>query len=185
MRQTWKSLNAFDEAHSLLLQKCKHIFILPGVPRVRPFIPHYHSCIPNVDASLQFFENKIKQVAPYLATRNDDLDQKSSPPARSLYRIVLSLEEDGLVTALNAAVSANPNVSFGSYPIVDHEVYKTIITVEARSTGGYTKGQIRLLDRSRGAGKEAGAIPRVPSNIEFETLDVSLLDYACVNAFLH
>lgn len=85
-----------------------------------------------------------------------------------MYRIVLSLEEDGLVAALNDSVAANPNVCFGSYP-VDHEVYKTIITVEARSTGGYTKGTTRLLERSRGAGKEADAIPRVPSNIEFQT----------------
>jgi len=131
--------------------KCKNIFILPGVP--------------------QFFESKIKQVAPHIATRNDDLDQKAPPPARSMYRIVLSLEEDGLVTALNAAVSANPNVSFGSYPIVDHELYKTIITVEARATGGYAKGQIKVIERNRGAGKELGAIPRVPSNIEFQTFD--------------
>ncbi|EJK51691.1 hypothetical protein THAOC_29118 [Thalassiosira oceanica] len=117
---------------------------------------------------LQFFERKIKQLAPYIVTRNDDLDQKSSPPARRMYRIVLSLEEDGLVAALNDSVAANPNVCFGSYP-VDHEIYKTIITVEARSTGGYTKGTTRLLERSRGAGKEADAIPRVPSNIEFQT----------------
>lgn len=128
--------------------QCKNIFILPGVPR--------------------FFESKIKQLAPYIVTRNDDLDQKSSPPARRMYRIVLSLEEDGLVAALNDSVAANPNVCFGSYP-VDHEIYKTIITVEARSTGGYTKGTTRLLERSRGAGKEADAIPRVPSNIEFQT----------------
>jgi hypothetical protein len=48
------------------------------------------------------------------------------------YRIVLSLDEDSIVSALNAAVEAHPHVSFGSYPMFNNSECRTIITLEGR-----------------------------------------------------
>ena len=121
---------------------------------------------------LTFFEKKVNQLATYLPTASSTLiprggfqeediglnvDQESqtengqsTPPPRSdTYRIVLSLEEESIVPALNASVGAHPHVSFGSYPIVDDPEYKTIITLEGRFyNGGYTKGSQRFLEKS-------------------------------------
>jgi len=134
--------------------QCQNLFILPGVP--------------------QFFENNINRLATHLPGASSTLEQsaqvggsqededvglsvdqptqtenQSAPPPRSdTYRIVLSLEENSIVSALNASVTAHPHVSFGSYPIVDDPVYKTIITLEGRFyNGGYTKSSQRLLGK--------------------------------------
>lgn len=132
--------------------QCQNIFILPGVPT--------------------YFQKKINDLAAYLPTASSKLAQaatigdediglsvdisaqteKQHPtrsPRSDTYRIVLSLEEESIVSALNATVAAHPHVSFGSYPIVDDPEYKTIITLEGRFyTGGYTKGSQRLLEQS-------------------------------------
>jgi len=111
------------------LLQVQNIFILPGVP--------------------VFFERKIKRLAAYLPSttpqRVDEIglevDQTLSKPEnpgrpspfRSVpYRIVLSLDEDAIVSALNAAVDAHPHVAFGSYPIFDDTECRTIITLEGR-----------------------------------------------------
>ena len=120
-----------EESAEWPVLQVKNVFILPGVP--------------------QFFNKKIQQVAAYLPKRTTsaDLDEdiglsvdqsaqseasQSSPTLLSrsdTYRIVLSLPEENIVTALNAAVEAHPHVSFGSYPIVNSEL-KTIITLEGK-----------------------------------------------------
>jgi molybdopterin-biosynthesis enzyme MoeA-like protein len=111
------------------LLQCQNIFILPGVP--------------------EFFERKIKSVAAYLPSttpqRAEDVglemdhsplrQGKQCPPSNSRrvsYRIVLSLDEDAIVSALNAAVEAHPHVSFGSYPMFNNPECRTIITLEGR-----------------------------------------------------
>ena len=95
------------------LLQCKNIFILPGVPL--------------------YFEKKIQQLAAYLPSLESTT---ASPLPRSeTHRIVLALPEDTIVKALNAAVAAHPQVSFGSYPIVrtsSDEAPKTIITLEGK-----------------------------------------------------
>ena len=110
--------------------QCKNIFILPGVPT--------------------FFQKKIQSIAAHLyslgdrSSANSELESEQStqlnrqfsttPPLRTgTYRMILSIEENAIVEALNAAVAKNPLVSFGSYPLVDHPEYKTIITLEGRS----------------------------------------------------
>ena len=128
--------------------QCNNIFILPGVPN--------------------YFQNKIEQLAAYLSspvtmaeiTEQDYTSAKrdtalkrlssSSPPLRSnTYRVILSADENSIVSQLNATVQANPNVIFGSYPLIDHKDYKTIITIEGRFyNGGYTKGSERFLSRA-------------------------------------
>ena len=111
------------------LLQCQNIFILPGVP--------------------EFFERKIKSVAAYLPSstpqRAEDVglemdhshlrQGKQCPPSNSRtvsYRIVLSLDEDAIVSALNAAVEAHPHVAFGSYPMFNNPDCRTIITLEGR-----------------------------------------------------
>ena len=107
--------------------QCQNIFILPGVPA--------------------FFERKIKCVAAHLPSTTsqgveaiglevDNVlkhEKGTLSPSRVVpYRIVLSLDEDEIVSALNAAVDAHPHVCFGSYPIFDSAQNKTIITLEGR-----------------------------------------------------
>ena len=123
-----------DDKEEWPVLQCKNIFILPGVP--------------------SFFAKKITSLAAYLPTRHIEkvglnVDDQSDKPARSdTYRIVLSLPEESIVSALNTVVSAHPNVSFGSYPIVDQE-FKTIITLEGKFfNGGSNKESERLLEKS-------------------------------------
>ena len=97
--------------------QCENIFILPGVPA--------------------FFEEKIELVATYLSTEL----------VRSLtYKVVLSIDENSIVPILNAVVENHPNVSFGSYPFVNHPDFKTVVTLEGRrSRGGWERNSGRYL----------------------------------------
>lgn len=123
--------------------QCKNIFVLPGVPN--------------------YFSHQIEQLAAYLSlpmtiadsSAQDDAKSErasvlrrlssGSPPRSDTYRVILSTDENSIVSELNATVQANPHVTFGSYPLVDHPQYKTIITLEGRFyNGGYTKGSERL-----------------------------------------
>lgn len=111
--------------------ECNNVFILPGVP--------------------DYFSRQIEQLAAYLSTVAEPSSKDAvksegvllrrfsfgSPPERSdTYRLILSTEENSIVSALNATVQANPHVSFGSYPLVDHPEFKTIITLEGRFYNG-------------------------------------------------
>jgi len=123
-----------DDKEEWPVLQCKNIFILPGVP--------------------SFFAKKITSLAAYLPTRHIEkvglnVDDQSDKPVRSdTYRIVLSLPEEAIVSILNLVVAAHPNVSFGSYPIVDQE-FKTIITLEGKFfNGGSNKESERLLEKS-------------------------------------
>ena len=87
--------------------QCQNIFILPGVP--------------------EFFSKKIQNVAEYLSCQLE----------RSVaYRVVLSIDENSIVSALNTVVENHPSVTIGSYPFVSHPEYKTVITVEGRLLPG-------------------------------------------------
>jgi len=83
--------------------QCANIFILPGVP--------------------QFFEKKVQHVASYLST---ELERSVA------FKVVLSIDENSIVPILNHVVENHPNVSFGSYPFVNHPEYKTVVTLEGR-----------------------------------------------------
>eukprot|EP00956_Cyclotella_meneghiniana_P012165 scaffold17271_cov69-Cyclotella_meneghiniana.AAC.4 len=124
--------------------QCNKIFVLPGVP--------------------SYFQNKINQLAAYLSTpltmaefspkdlttvtRTYPRRLSSPPPSSDTYRVILSAEENSIVTELNAAVRANPHVTFGSYPLVDHPEYKTIVTLEGRFyNGGLTNSSERVLKK--------------------------------------
>jgi molybdenum cofactor synthesis domain-containing protein len=91
--------------------QCRNCFILPGVP--------------------QFFEKKVADLAVYL----------SSQLERSItYKVVLSVDEASIVDALNGVVSRHPQVSFGSYPFMDHPAVKTVLTLEGTMIkGGLTR----------------------------------------------
>jgi molybdopterin-biosynthesis enzyme MoeA-like protein len=118
--------------------QCQHVFVLPGVP--------------------QYFENNIKRLAAHLPTAPSAPARRehgrAGPPPRAgrpalpaprgdTHRLVLSLEEDAIVAALNASMAAHPHVSFGSYPIVEDSRHKTIVTLEGRRyNGGYAGGTL-------------------------------------------
>lgn len=81
--------------------QCRNIFILPGVP--------------------EFFSKKIESVASYLSSQ---LERGAA------YKVVLRVDEAAIVDTLNAAVEKHGNVTFGSYPFVNHPEYKTVLTLE-------------------------------------------------------
>jgi FAD synthetase len=83
--------------------QCRNIFILPGVPK--------------------FFCEKIETLATYLSTQ---LERSET------YKVVLSVDEECIVRTLNNVVERHPNVTFGSYPFVDHPAVKTVVTLEGR-----------------------------------------------------
>ena len=129
----------------------QNIFILPGVPtffekKINDLAAH----LPGASSSLAQTKEEAEEIGLNMGQESQtDTQQSSRPPRSETYRIVLSLDEESIVSALNASVAAHPHVSFGSYPIVDHPEYKTIITLEGRFyNGGYTKGSQRLLGKS-------------------------------------
>ncbi len=83
--------------------QCQNIFILPGVP--------------------EFFEKKIENVAEYLSCQ---LERSEA------YKVVLSVDENLIVSVLNKVVENHPSVTIGSYPYLSHPEVKTVITVEGR-----------------------------------------------------
>lgn len=96
--------------------QCKNIFVLPGVP--------------------QYFEKKIQTLAVYLSTEMERGDT---------FKVVLSIDENSIVPILNDVVERHSNVSFGSYPFVDHPDCKTVVTLEGRrKKGGYKRNSGRF-----------------------------------------
>jgi len=99
--------------------QCKNIFILPGVP--------------------QFFAKKVEALASHLSNQLE---------RRTTYKVVLSVDENSIVSVLNSVVERHPNVSIGSYPFVSHPDYKTVVTMESRTMeGGYARNSGIFLDR--------------------------------------
>lgn len=50
-----------------------------------------------------------------------------------LKKIYLNTHESGIADSLNRVVERNPDVSFGSYPVIGNSGYKVMITVESTS----------------------------------------------------
>lgn len=96
-----------DDKNAWPVLQCKNVFVLPGVP--------------------QFFESKIELVASYLST---ELERSAA------FKVVLSIDESSIVPILNNVVSSHPNVSFGSYPFMNHPDFKTVVTLEGRRVEG-------------------------------------------------
>jgi len=104
--------NFSDDENAWPILQCKNIFILPGVP--------------------QFFEPKVQLIASYLSTEL----------ARSVaFKVVLSIDENNIVPVLNSVVQNHPNVSFGSYPFVNHPNFKTVVTLESKSNYNISPGK--------------------------------------------
>jgi len=116
-----KLLSLSENPEDWPVLQCQNIFILPGVP--------------------QFFVKKIEEVARYLSTKLEE---------RVTFKVVLSIDENSIVPILNRVVLKHPNVSFGSYPFVNHPEFKTVVTLEGRKLeGGYFCNSGRsLMDKS-------------------------------------
>jgi len=90
-----------QEAQSWPILQCANVFVLPGVPA--------------------FFEAKLATICEHFLAAN----------ARPLTRkLSLTVAEEAVVGALNAAVDAHAEVTFGSYPVSQGDV-KTVVTLEA------------------------------------------------------
>ena len=81
--------------------QCRNIFILPGIPEI--------------------FEKKIDNVANYLSCQ---LKRGTT------YKVLLSVDENSIVSVLNKVVENHPMVSIGSYPFLNRSGFKTVITLE-------------------------------------------------------
>ena len=62
-----------------------------------------------------------------------------------LARIFVNAEESEIAALLNRTVAAYPEISFGSYPIMDNPEYRIIITAEARDKERLDAAVARLL----------------------------------------
>ena len=112
--------------------QCQNIFILPGVP--------------------QFFEKKVQHVASYLST---EFGRKVA------FKVVLSVDENSIVPILNNVVENHTEVTFGSYPFVDHKEFKTVVTLEGgRESDIHVK--VALADLVNGLPE--GSVLRVDNN---------------------
>ena len=109
-----------DDPKDWPVLQCRNIFVLPGVP--------------------EFFEKKIMDVAGYLSC------QLERGPG---YKVILSVDENSIVPALNRVVESNPMVSIGSYPFVNHPDRKTMITLEGKlACGCDVRSNSVVLDRN-------------------------------------
>jgi len=114
--------------------KCHNIYILPGVPK--------------------FFKTKIESIAKYLLQLRGNHTLTGTIPELpfqqhhrcQVCKVILNIDEIYIVTALNDVVRTHPHVSFGSYPFVDHQEFKTVLTLEGLKTNqmsqSYTQDQI-------------------------------------------
>lgn len=119
--------------------QCRNIFILPGVP--------------------QFFEKKVKSVAEFLATQLE---------RTIVFKVVLSIDENSIVPILNNVVKNHSNVTFGSYPFVDHPDVKTVVTLEGNQSSDYDKDttgvHVRVALSDLVNGLPPGSVLRVENN---------------------
>jgi len=98
--------------------QCNNLFVLPGVP--------------------QFFAAKIQAIAAHLASV---IDQNICTNT-TCRKVVLSIDENSIVTPLNEVVEKHPCVSIGSYPFVDHPECKTVVTLEGRECPPFPEGEV-------------------------------------------
>lgn len=110
-----------DDPSDWPVLQCRNIFVLPGIP--------------------EFFEKKIQDVAGYLSC------QLERGPG---YKVILSVDENSIVSVLNRVVENNPMVTVGSYPFVNQPDRKTVITIEGRLSCTDERGRSNsgLLDRN-------------------------------------
>ncbi len=134
-----------DENEWPVLQ-CQNVFILPGVP--------------------QFFQKKIELVANYLSTELERSVQ---------FKVVLSIDENSIVPILNRVVSSHPNVSFGSYPFVNHPEYKTVVTLEGRKVEGgsaFNSKRYLFADADSGDDKKTFEEDEIELNVKLALADL-------------
>lgn len=62
-----------------------------------------------------------------------------------LKNFFLDAEETDIAVVLNRIVAENPEVTFGSYPILDNPIYRIIITSESRDEKALDKATAQLL----------------------------------------
>ena len=72
-------------------------------------------------------------IPEYLKDKFSTIKERFRVSAFYLKRLFLNVHESEFAEVLNLVVSANPQVQFGSYPIMGKEEYRVIITAESKS----------------------------------------------------
>ena len=86
-------------------------------------------------------------IPEYLTEKFHLIKNRFRSGAFYLKRLFLNAEEPDIAQTLNQVVADNPEVSFGSYPILGNDHYKIIITAESRSSASAEKAVQELREK--------------------------------------
>jgi molybdenum cofactor synthesis domain-containing protein len=78
-------------------------------------------------------------IPEYLKDKFSTIKERFRVSAFHLKRLFLNVHESEFAEILNKVVSANPQVQFGSYPILGKQEYRVIITAESKSDVALSK----------------------------------------------
>jgi molybdenum cofactor synthesis domain-containing protein len=86
-------------------------------------------------------------IPQYLKEKFSYIKDRFNCPLYHLKRLYLNAEESEIAAALNGAVEANPEVTFGSYPVMDNPGYRILVTAESKDAASLEEAVRVLLDR--------------------------------------
>jgi FAD synthetase len=87
-------------------------------------------------------------IPEYLREKFAVIRERFRSSSYCLRKFFINAEESDITSILNSAVSENPEVSFGSYPVVGNPEYKVVVTAECKSAdslGRAVEGLLRGL----------------------------------------
>jgi len=86
-------------------------------------------------------------IPDYLKNKFSLIKERLRAAPFYLKRVFLNAHELDFTDILNAVVEENPDVSFGSYPIIGNPEYRVIITIESKSETTLDKAFNELINR--------------------------------------
>ena len=84
-------------------------------------------------------------IPEYLKEKFSAIKERFRTSAFYLKRFFLNANESDIANILNIAVAENPDVVFGSYPILGNPDHKIIVTAESKSENALAKAVNNLL----------------------------------------
>jgi molybdenum cofactor synthesis domain-containing protein len=89
-------------------------------------------------------------IPEYLKDKFSTIKERFRASAFHLKRLFLNVHESEFAEILNLVVSANPQVRFGSYPIMGEQEYRVIITAESKSADQLNRALDTLINKLPG-----------------------------------
>lgn len=86
-------------------------------------------------------------IPEYLREKFGVIKERFRSPSYCLRKFFVNSEESDITSVLNSVVSENPDVSFGSYPVLGNPEYKVVITAECKSDDLLAKAVEDLIKR--------------------------------------